>query len=123
MAKKLHIIKSKIYYFPIPGTIYLVAGRCMMACRKKIVKNSGTENPVNAVLTKEVSSSLYPFPTLSGVCSTCFSSSCDEDSAIIFTNGHLSDVNFLETGVGANYCKCSRNQLLNVPSQARRSSR
>jgi hypothetical protein len=27
----------------------------------------------------------------------------------------------LETGVGANDCKCSRDQQLNVPSEARRS--
>jgi hypothetical protein len=29
----------------------------------------------------------------------------------------------LETGVGADDCKCSRDQRLNVPSEARRSSR
>jgi hypothetical protein len=29
----------------------------------------------------------------------------------------------LETGVGANICKCNRDHRLNVPSKARRSSR
>jgi hypothetical protein len=36
------------------------------------------------------------FPTLiplSGVGTTCFSSCCDKDWAIIFTNGRLPDVN------------------------------
>jgi hypothetical protein len=66
----------------------------------------------------------FSFPTLiplSGVGTTCFSSCCDKDSAIIFTTGRLPDVN--QTGVGANDCKCSRDQRLNVPSEARRSSR
>jgi hypothetical protein len=39
---------------------------------------------------------LFLFPTLiplSGVDTTCFSSCCDKDSAIIFTTGHLLDVN------------------------------
>jgi hypothetical protein len=39
------------------------------------------------------SSCSYPFPTLSGVSATCFSSRCDKDSAIIFTTGRLPDVN------------------------------
>jgi hypothetical protein len=34
-----------------------------------------------------------PFPTLSGVGTTCFSLCCDKDSAIIFTTGRLPDVN------------------------------
>jgi hypothetical protein len=38
------------------------------------------------------SSSSYPYP-LSGVGTKCFSSCCDKDSAIIFTPGHLPDVN------------------------------
>jgi hypothetical protein len=37
--------------------------------------------------------SSYPFPTLSGVGTTCFSSCYDKDSAIIFTTGRLSNVN------------------------------
>jgi hypothetical protein len=67
--------------------------------------------------------SLHP-PTLiplSGVGTTCFSSCCDKDSEIIFTTCLTSTV--LETGVGANDCKCNRDQRLNVPSEARRSSR
>jgi hypothetical protein len=49
-------------------------------------------------------------PTLipqSGVGTTCFLSCCDKDSSIIFTTGCLPDINLLETGVGANDCKCS----------------
>jgi hypothetical protein len=38
------------------------------------------------------SSSSYPFPTLSGVGTICFSSCCDKDSAIIFTTRRLPDV-------------------------------
>jgi hypothetical protein len=34
-----------------------------------------------------------PFPTLSGVGTTCFSSYCDKDSEIIFTTDRLPDVN------------------------------
>jgi beta-glucosidase/6-phospho-beta-glucosidase/beta-galactosidase len=55
---------------------------------------------------------------LGGVGTTCFSSCCDKDSAIIFTTGRLPD-----TGVGANDCKCNRDQRLHLPSEARRSSR
>jgi hypothetical protein len=42
------------------------------------------------------SSILFLLPTLvplSGVGTTCFSSCCDKDSAIIFTTGRLPDVN------------------------------
>jgi hypothetical protein len=70
--------------------------------------------------------SKYHFPTiapLNVVGTTCFASCCDKDSAIILTTGRLPDVNLLETGVGANDCKCSRDQQLNVASEARRSSR
>jgi hypothetical protein len=59
---------------------------------------------------------------LSGVGTICFSSCCDKDSAIIFTTGRLPSTLF-ETGVGANDCKCYRDQRFNVPSEARRSSR
>jgi hypothetical protein len=34
-------------------------------------------------------SSSYPFPSLSKVGTTCFSSCCDKDSAIIFATGRL----------------------------------
>jgi hypothetical protein len=34
-----------------------------------------------------------PFPALCGVGTTCFSSCCDKESAIIFTTGRLPDVN------------------------------
>jgi hypothetical protein len=60
----------------------------------------------------------FPYPYLSGVGTTCFSSYCDKDSAIIFTTGRLLDINILETEVGANDCKCSRG-VLNVPFEAR----
>jgi hypothetical protein len=40
-----------------------------------------------------VLSSSYPFPTLRRVGTTCFSSYCDKDSAIICTTGRLPDVN------------------------------
>jgi hypothetical protein len=46
-----------------------------------------------------------------------FSSCCDKDSAFICTTGRLPDD--LETRVDANDCKCSRDQQLNVPSEAR----
>jgi hypothetical protein len=54
---------------------------------------------------------------LSGVGTTCFSSCCDKYSAIIFTR------TLLETGAGANDRKCSRDQRLNVPFEARERSR
>jgi hypothetical protein len=47
-----------------------------------------------------------PYP-LSGVSTSYFSSCCDKDSAIILTTGYLSDMTLLETGMGANDCKCS----------------
>jgi hypothetical protein len=47
-----------------------------------------------------------------------FSSCCDKDSAFIFTTACLTST-LLETGVDANDCKCSRDQQLNVPSEAR----
>jgi hypothetical protein len=47
----------------------------------------------------------------------------DKDSAIIFATGRLPDVNLLEIGVDANDYKCSRDQQLNVISEARKSSR
>jgi hypothetical protein len=40
----------------------------------------------------EMSFFFLPFPILSGVGTTCFSSCCDKDSAIIFTTGRLPDV-------------------------------
>jgi hypothetical protein len=64
----------------------------------------------------------YPYPTKWGRYNM-FSSCCDKDSAIIFTTGHLMTSTLLETGVGANDCKSNRDQRLNVPSEARRSSR
>jgi hypothetical protein len=55
---------------------------------------------------------------LNRVGKTCFSSYFDKDSAIIFTTGRLPVVNtLLESEVGANDRKCSRNQQLNVPSE------
>jgi hypothetical protein len=60
---------------------------------------------------------------LSGVSATCFSSCCDKDSAIIFLRpAACLTSTLLETGVGANDCKCNWDQRLNVPSEARRSS-
>jgi hypothetical protein len=64
---------------------------------------------------------LFPTRIPVGVGTTCFSSCCDKDSAFI-TTGRLTST-LLKTGVGANDCKCSRDQRLNVPSEARRSSR
>jgi hypothetical protein len=61
------------------------------------------------------SSFSYPHPTKWG---------CGKDSAIIFKIGLTSTL--LETGVGANDYKCSRerlNEQLNVSSEARRSSK
>jgi hypothetical protein len=46
-----------------------------------------------------------------------FSSCYDKDSAIVFATGRLPDPP--ETGVGTNDFKCSRDQRLNVPSEAR----
>jgi hypothetical protein len=48
----------------------------------------------------------YPYPTKWGRYNMF--SCCDKDSAFIFTTGRLPDVTLLETGVGANDCKCSR---------------
>jgi hypothetical protein len=61
----------------------------------------------------------FLFPTLiplSGtvVGTTCFSSCCDKDSAIIFTPAACLTSTLLETGMGARDCKCSRDQQLNV---------
>jgi hypothetical protein len=64
--------------------------------------------------------SFFFLPTLSGI-GTCFLSCCDKDSSIIFTTCLTSTL--LETGVGANDCKSSREQQLNVSSEARMSSR
>jgi hypothetical protein len=60
----------------------------------------------------------YPFPTLSGVGTTWFSSCCDKE----LTNIACLTSILLEIGVDANDCKCSWDQRLNVPSEARRSS-
>jgi hypothetical protein len=43
-----------------------------------------------------------------------------KDSAIIFTTAACLTSTLLKTGVGANDSKCSRDQRLNVPSEARR---
>jgi hypothetical protein len=59
---------------------------------------------------------------LSGV-GTCFSSCCDKDSATFLRPAACLTSTLLETGVDANDCKCSRDQQLNVPSKAQRSSR
>jgi hypothetical protein len=56
---------------------------------------------------------------LSEVGATYFSPCCDKDLVIIFTTDHLT-LTLLETGVGANDCKCSRDQRLNLPSKARK---
>jgi hypothetical protein len=48
-----------------------------------------------------------------------FLSCCDKD----FTTGACLTSTFLEIRVGANDCKCNRDQRLNVLSEARRSSR
>jgi hypothetical protein len=56
---------------------------------------------------------------LSGVGTTCF----DKDSAIILRSVACLTSSLLETGMGANDCTCNRDQRLNVPSEARRSSR
>jgi hypothetical protein len=53
---------------------------------------------------------------LSEVGTTCFSSCCD--LALIFTIGHLPVVNPSWQWSGCYDCKCSRDQRLNVPSEA-----
>jgi hypothetical protein len=58
---------------------------------------------------------------LSVVGTTCFSSCCDKDSAIILATGRL--LSLLETRVGANDCKCNRDQRLNMPSEAQNVSK
>jgi hypothetical protein len=55
------------------------------------------------------SSSSYPFPTPSGIGTTCFSSCCDKHSAIIFTTGRLSDINRLpDVSVENRYTKLNK---------------
>jgi hypothetical protein len=52
-----------------------------------------------------------------------FTSCCDKDSANVFTTGRLPDVKaLLETGTGVNDYERSRDQRLNLPSEARRNS-
>jgi hypothetical protein len=70
-------------------------------------------------LIANLSPTLIP---LSRVGIRCFSSCCDKDSSIIFRPATCLTSTLLETGVGANR-KCSRDQHLNVPSEARRRSR
>jgi hypothetical protein len=68
------------------------------------------------------SSSSYPYPTKwrqYNMFSICY----DKDSAFIFLRPAACLTSTLETGVDANDCKCSRDQHLNVPSEARRSSK
>jgi hypothetical protein len=64
------------------------------------------------------------FPTvipLSGVGTTCFSSCCDKDSAIILRPAACL-TSLLGNGVGGNDCKWSRDHWFNVPSEAGKSS-
>jgi hypothetical protein len=60
---------------------------------------------------------------LSGVGTTCFSSCCDKIRQFFLRPAAYLTSTLLETGVGANDCKCNRDQRLSVPSEARRSSR
>jgi hypothetical protein len=53
-----------------------------------------------------------------------FSSCCEKDSAFILTISRLLETSILlETGVDANDCKYSRDQQLNVPFEAQKTSR
>jgi hypothetical protein len=91
---------------------------------------------MNGIWVKEIKTWLHSlnrqyvcisfFPTLiplSEVGTTCFLSCCDKDLAIIFTTGRLHDVKPPWNWSGYYDCKCNRDQRLNVPSEARRSSR
>jgi hypothetical protein len=67
---------------------------------------------------------LPPTLILSGVGTTCFFHHVVIKIRQLFLRpaAYLTSTP-LETGVGANDCKCHRDQRLNVPSEARRSSR
>jgi hypothetical protein len=71
---------------------------------------------------KVLASNLLPtLIPLSRVSTICFHHVVIKIRHFIFTTGCLPTSTLLETGVGANDCKCSRDQQLNVPSEARRS--
>jgi hypothetical protein len=72
---------------------------------------------------KGVSSSSYSFPTLSGVSTTCIHHIVIKIQQLVLRPAACLTSSLLEIGVGANDCKCSRDQQLNVPSEARRSSK
>jgi hypothetical protein len=113
----------------ILGTVNLFSGGTRVATSS--VFNHGSWNPSlirndiamihlasNVATSSESSSSSYPFPTLSGIGTICFSSCCEKIWQLFLRPAACLTSALLETGVGANDCKCSRDQRLNVPSQA-----
>jgi CRISPR-associated Cas5-like protein len=62
----------------------------------------------------EDSSSSYPFPTLSGVGTTCFSLCCDTIRQLFLRPAACLTSTLFETGVDVNDCKCSRDQRLSL---------
>jgi hypothetical protein len=60
--------------------------------------------------------------SLSGVGTTCFHHFVIKIRHLFLATARLMPT-LIETGVDANDCKCNRDQLLNVPFEARRSSR
>jgi hypothetical protein len=89
--------------------------RCfLLFCHLNHVDNSYWKYLLD--IAQLTSSSSFPFPTLSWVGTTCFSSYYDKDSAIFLRPAACLTSTLLENGVGANDCKCSRDQLLDVRS-------
>jgi hypothetical protein len=67
---------------------------------------------------KKGSSFSYPYPTKQGQY-TMFHRVVIKILQLFLQPASCLTLTLLETGVGANDCKCSRDQQLNVPSEAR----
>jgi hypothetical protein len=76
--------------FPQHGEVFYFYGQAVRLHLSHVVSGTEKKNSTSLFLP---SSSSYPFPTLSEVGTTCFSSCCDKDSTIIFADGRLPDIN------------------------------